>query len=267
MELATVLAGLAAQQDQDFTVLVSDQSDADPSYATPAAQAMTRRLRLTGHPVVLTRHLPRRGLAEHRQFLLDSADADRVLFLDDDVWLAPDVLRRLGSALTELRCGFVGNAMQGLSFMEDERPDEQLPYREWDGPVEPEETTGSDRWTLHNAANLIHLADRLNLRPGEWRAYHVAWIAGCVLFDRRKLLDCGGFDFWTELPAEHAGEDVAAQRRVLARYGGAGILPSGAVHLESPTTVPDRENQAVDLLPEFSAPATHPASRSAPRLP
>jgi hypothetical protein len=88
-----------------------------------------------------------------------------------------------------------------------------------------------------------------------------------VLFDRRKLLDCGGFDFWTDLPAEHAGEDVAAQRRVLARYGGAGILPSGAVHLESPTTVPDRENQAVDLLPEFSTPQGHPAPRSAPRRP
>lgn len=260
-----MLAGLAAQQDSEFAVLISDQSDAEPSYAAPAAQAMIRQLRRTGHPVETTQHLPRRGLAEHRQFLLDSANADQVLFLDDDVWLAPDVLSRLGRALIELDCGFVGNAMQGLSFLDDKRPDELTPYQEWDGPVEPEQSTGTDRWMLHNAANLIHLADQLDLRPGEWRPYHVAWIAGCVLFDRRKLLDCGGFDFWTDLPAEHAGEDVAAQRRVLARHGGAGILPSGAVHLEAPTTVPDRDNQAIDLLPEFSASTTDPAPRPAPR--
>ncbi len=256
IELATTLAGLAAQQFADFGVLISDQSDGEPSYATPAAQAMTSRLEFTAREVRLVRHLPRRGLAEHRQFLLDSSDAEYVLFLDDDVWLAPDVLSRLHAAITELRCGFVGNAMQGLSFLDDERPDELAPYHEWHGAVEPEriskDSPAADRWKLHNAANLIHLADRLQLGPDEWRAYRVAWIAGCVLFDRRKLLDCGGFDFWTELPPEHAGEDVAAQWRVLARYGGAGVLPSGAVHLEAPTTVPNRDNQAVEMLTEFT---------------
>lgn len=44
---------------------------------------------------------------------------------------------------------------------------------------------------------------RLRLRPGEWRAYKVAWIGGCVLFDRAKLVEAGGFDFWTELHADH----------------------------------------------------------------
>jgi GT2 family glycosyltransferase len=255
-ELATVLAGLAAQQFVDFGVLVSDQSDEDPSYATAPAQAMINQLRLTGHRVSTTRHLPRRGLAEHRQFLLTESDADHVLFLDDDVWPGPDVLTRLRSAMHELRCGFVGCAMQGLSFADDVRPEELAYYEEWRGPVRPEriskDSPAFERWRLHNAANLIHVADRLGLDPGEWRAYRVAWIAGCVLFDRRKLLDCGGFDFWVDLPADHAGEDVAAQWRVLARHGGAGIVPSGAVHLESATTVPNRANQATELLTEFS---------------
>jgi hypothetical protein len=105
---------------------------------------------------------------------------------------------------------------------------------------------------LHNAANLVHLADQSDIPDGEWRAYKVAWIAGCVLFDRAKLVECGGFDFWRDLPPEHAGEDVAAQWRVMARYGGAGLLPSGAVHLESSTTVPDRQVQATEVLPKFS---------------
>jgi len=34
----------------------------------------------------------------------------------------------------------------------------------------------------------------------------------------------------------------------MARFGGAGILPSGAYHLESPTTLPDREHNASNLL-------------------
>lgn len=53
------------------------------------------------------------------------------------------------------------------------------------------------------------------------------------------------------MPAGHAGEDVAAQLAVARRYGGAGIVPSGAYHLEShlesPTTVPDRGVQCHEL--------------------
>jgi GT2 family glycosyltransferase len=256
VELATTLAGLAAQTGPEFRLIVSDQSDEEPSYDTAPARAMVRQLRRDGHDVELGRHLPRRGLAEHRQHLLDRSAARYVLFLDDDVWLVPGTLARLRSAMATLRCGFVGCAMQGLSFLDDVRPHELRPYQEWDGEVRPETVTpGSEayqRWTLHNAANLLHLEDRLNLTGESWRAYKVAWIAGCVLFDRAKLVECGGFDFWRALPEQHAGEDVAAQWRVMARHGGAGVLPSGAVHLESPTTVPDRQVQAVDVLPQFS---------------
>jgi GT2 family glycosyltransferase len=213
---------------------------------------MARQLERRGVTVEFVRHLPRKGLAEHREFLLHRATAPHVLFVDDDVWLEPGTVSRLSTAMSELRCGFVGCAMQGLSFVDDRRPDELEPYEEWDGRVEPEaigpDSPQTRRWTLHNAANPVHLAEKLGLAAGQWRAYKVAWVAGCVLFDRKKLVDCGGFDFWRELPAEHAGEDVAAQWRVMAKYGGAGVLPSGAVHLESETTVPDRDVQAVDVV-------------------
>jgi hypothetical protein len=251
VELATTLAGLAAQ-DTAFGVVVSDQSDHTPGFGTAAASAMVRVLRAQGRRVSLVRH-PRRGLAEHRAFLLEQTVADHVLYLDDDVWLAPGTVTRLRNALRVLGCGLVGAAVQGLSYLDDERPHETQGYEEWPGQPEPEHITPNSpawrRWQLHNAANLIHLERRLNLAPGDWRAYKIAWIGGCVLFDRAKLLDSGGFDFWPDLPRHHVGEDVVAQANVLARYGGAGIIPSGAVHLEATTTLPIRDIDAPHVLP------------------
>src|ERR671931_956651 len=99
-------------------------------------------------------------------------------------------------------------APQGLSHAADVRLDEQQPYAEWDGEVRPERvragTAEWDRFRLHNAANMVHLADRLGLRaeePERWRPYKVAWIGGCVLYNRAALEDCGGFDFWRRPPA------------------------------------------------------------------
>jgi hypothetical protein len=244
-ELAATLAGLAAQQDAGpFGVCVSDQSTGEPAWRHPAVAGLVRVLRLLGHPVLLERHLPRRGLAEHRAFLLERSAAGYVLFLDDDVWLEPQVVARLREAIAECGCGFVGNFPHGPSFVDDERPEDHVAYEEWDGPPRPERVRpGTPAWQrgrLHAAANLLHVTTRLGLRPGEWRAYKVAWLGACVLYDRARLLAAGGFDFWRDVPAEHAGEDAAAQLRVLERHGGAGIVPSGAYHLESPTTVPDR---------------------------
>jgi GT2 family glycosyltransferase len=251
-ELAVTLAGLAAQADPPFRVVVSDQSSDGPAWEHPAAAAMVRVLEAQGRPVTLLRHLPRRGLAEHRQFLLDQSNAAKCLFLDDDVWLEPGALERLDRALDELDCGFVGMAPQGLSYLDDRRPDQTAGFEPWDGPVTAERirpgAPGFERWPLHNAANLTHLSTDLSLAPGEWLPYRVAWLGGCVLYRREALNDSGGFTFWPSLPVDHAGEDVVAQWQVMERYGAAGILPSGAVHLESPTTVTDRRVEAYDVV-------------------
>jgi len=250
-ELAVTLAGLAAQDDPPFRVIVSDQSD-DEATARPAVAAMRRVLEAQGREVQVHRHLPRRGMAEQRQFLLDRSSADAVLFLDDDVWLEPGQLQRMHDALDELACGFVGMAVQGLSFVGDERPHEHAPFEPWEGSVEPEElgrgTPGFERWRLHNAANLVHLARDTPLPERGWIPYKVAWIGGCTMFRRAALVDAGGFAFWRDLDTEHAGEDVLAQWRVMRTHGGAGILPSGAVHLEAPTTLPRRPVEAFDVV-------------------
>jgi GT2 family glycosyltransferase len=256
-ELAVTLTGLAAQAGVRFGVAVSDQSDGDPDWVHPAVAAVVRILRHRGHPVLLTRRLPRRGLAEHRDFLLARSAARYVLFLDDDVWLEPGTLARLLAAIRRLGCGFVGNAVHGLSYADDVRPGVHRRYEEWAGPPEPESPEpGTDAWErvhLHSAANLLHVTAELALQPGEWRAYKVSWIGGCVLYDRAKLLESGGFGFWRRLPPDHQGEDAAAQLAVMRRHGGAGIVPSGAYHLESPTTVTERRMEAWELL--FPAPA------------
>ncbi|MEU8045505.1 glycosyltransferase family A protein [Micromonospora echinofusca] len=259
-ELAVTLSGLAAQEGvPGFGVVVSDQSDGDAAYRHPAAATMVRVLRHRGHPVLLTRRLPRRGLAEHRAYLLAASAARYVLCLDDDVWLEPGALRRLVTAIDELGCGFVGNAVHGLSYADDVRPETHRHYEEWSGRPVPERIRpGTPQWeraSIHSAANLLHVTRRLDLPPGARRAYKVSWIGGCVLYDRAKLLDSGGFDFWRRVHEKHQGEDVAAQLAVLARFGGAGVLPSGAYHLESPTTVTDREVEAWEIvLAEDDAP-------------
>ena len=199
-ELAVTLAGLAAQDDPAFRVVVSDQSEDPDTLQAPAVAAMVRVLRAQGRQVEIVRHLPRRGMVEQRQFLLDRARAAAVLFLER--------IRR-------------------------------------DSPAHA-------RSRLHNAANLAHIALARGLTDGRWLPYHVAWIGGCGLYRPDALEGCGGFGFWGHFPPAPGGEDVVAQWRVMERFGGAGILPSGAVHLESATTLPDRRVDAPDhmLRPE-----------------
>jgi GT2 family glycosyltransferase len=246
--LAVTLTSLAAQTHRPLRVVVSDQSAGQDALARCGElQAVLRVLPLRGIPVEVLRHVPRRGLAEQRQFLLDQAAAPAVLFLDDDVIVEPDLVERLLRALTRQRIGFVGSAVLGLSHLDDVRPHEQG-IEFWDGPVEPEVVRpGGEAWArarLHNAANLHHIAQRLGTSREADRLYRVAWVGGCVLYDRAALEEAGGFGFWRDLPAAHAGEDVLAQLRVMARSGGAGLLPSGAYHQELPTTVEDRRVDA-----------------------
>lgn len=250
--LAATLATVASQGVPGLRVVVSDQSEDPGSGVGGEARAVLRLLAARGHDVELHRHLPRRGLAEHRQFLLSRARAPFALFLDDDVLIDSDLVARLLTAIRAERCGFVGSAVIGLSFIDDVRPHEQH-IELWDGRVVPEEVhRGAASWQrhrLHNAANLWHVQQRLGITAGRQRVYKVAWVGGCVMYDVDKLRAAGAYSFWTELPSEHCGEDVLAQLRVMARFGGAGLIPSGAYHQEVATTVPDREADAPLLLP------------------
>ncbi len=249
--LAVTLATLIGQTCRCFRVIVSDQSEGSRPLEAGEVQAVVRVLRARGHAVELRRHLPRRGLAEQRQFLLDQARASYVLFLDDDVILEPDLIERLLRAIREQGCGFVGSAVAGLAYQHVVRPQEEA-IEFWEGPVHPEVVRpGEAAWQrhrLHNACNLLHVAQRLGISAERQRLYKVAWVGGCVLYDTAKLRSAGGFSFWRELPREHCGEDVLAQLRVMAGYGGCGVIPSGAFHLDLPTTVPDRCNDAPKIL-------------------
>jgi glycosyltransferase involved in cell wall biosynthesis len=252
LALAVTLAGVHAQSLRDFTITISDQTDEQETYLDrPEIRTLIEALRWRGIPVTVHRHLPRSGMAEHRQFLLEQAQAPYVHFLDDDVLLDPGVLGRMLEVIRGEGCGFVGCAATGLSYLADERPHQQE-IELWDGRVRPEPFAPGaipiQRHLVNNAANPLHLEKKL-LRGSEVLRYKVAWIGGAnVLYDRAKLLDVGGFSFWRLLPPVHAGEEVVVQFLLIRRYGGCGILPSGTYHLELETTLPDRSSNAAELF-------------------
>ncbi len=249
--LAVTLAALSAQTMRRFRIIISDQSDAPGALASAEVAAVLRYLAASDISVEAVRHLPRHGMAEQRAFLLSRSAAPFCLFLDDDVIVEPDLLTRLYQAINEQRCGFVGSALHGLSYLFDRRPSEQE-ISLWEGEVTPEQirpgTAAWERHHLHSAANLFHVQQALGLERADTRCYRVAWVGGCVLFDSDKLRAAGGFDFWRQLPAEHCGEDVLAQLRVMEKFGGCGIIPSGAYHMELPTTIDRRDVDAPKVL-------------------
>lgn len=255
--LAVTLSSLYNQTFRDFSVTVSDQTPDDATYLDSIeVQTAVRALRRRGQRVSLHRHLPRRGLAEQRDFLLRHASAPYVHFIDDDVLLDADVMERMVTTIRADGCGFVGCAATGLEYLDDERPHQQA-IELWDGPVVPErfgpDAIPWERHAVNNAANPLHLEERF-CRDGRTVRYKVAWVGGAnVLFDREKLLAVGGFSFWDRLPPEHAGEEVVVQFLLLNRYGGCGILPCGTYHLGLPTTVNDRRRNATELFGDLLA--------------
>lgn len=264
--LSATLVSLAAQTTRQLRVVVSDQSDGDGALEDPLVQAALRFLIAQGHETGITRHLPRRGMAEQRAFLLSRANAPYCLFLDDDVLLESDLVERLLKVITQQQCGFVGSALHGLSHLGGKRPHQEA-IEFWHARVKPElvepHSPAWQRHHLHSAANLFHLQSRLGLTRATTRCYRVAWIGGCVLYDTAKLRAAGGFDFWRDLPAEHCGEDVQAQLQVMARFGGCGIIPSGAYHMELPTTISQRDCDAPHALRQsarFAATSLMPAT-------
>ena len=253
--LAVVLTSLLGQTFTDFDVTVSDQTEDDAAYLDSVEiQTLVRALRWHGRQVALHGGRPRRGMAEQRQFLLEQSRAPFVHYLDDDVLLTPPVMERMLGVIQAEGCGFVGCAATGLGYLDDVRPHQQN-IEIWTGPVRPEPFTPDaipwERHLVNNAANPLHLEQRL-ARDGRVVRYKVAWVGGAnVLYDRAKLLDVGGFSWWRRLPPEHAGEEVVAQFLLIRKYGGCGILPSGTYHLGLPTTVEDRRRNATELFGEL----------------
>jgi GT2 family glycosyltransferase len=248
--LAVTLASLISQTHNDFRVLISDQSEPQ-LFGRPELRAVQNVLATHNNPVEVFKHLPRRGMAEQRHFLLEQVKAPYTLFLDDDLILEPYVIRNMAATLEKEGIGFVGCAVIGLSFIEDIRPQEQA-VEFWEGPVLPEEVRPElpnwQRYRLHNAANLYHVQKNLGLKADHPCKYKIAWVGGCVMYDTTKLLSVGGFSFWKDLPPNHCGEDVLAQLRVMQVYGGCGLIPSGVYHQELPTTIPDRQTDAPKIL-------------------
>jgi glycosyltransferase involved in cell wall biosynthesis len=253
--LAVVLTSLLGQTFSDFDVTISDQTEEDSVYLDSIEIAtLVRALRWHGHSVTLRHHLPQRGMAEQRQFLLDQSSAPYVHYLDDDVLIDPPVMRRMLSVLQAEGCGFVGCPATGLGYLDDVRPQQQH-IELWAGPVEPEpfepDALPWERHMVNNAANPLHLEQRLVENEGIVR-YKVAWVGGAnVLYDRAKLLSVGGFSWWPRLPPVHAGEEVVVQFLLIRKYGGCGILPSGTYHLGLPTSVEDRTHNATALFAEL----------------
>ena len=252
--LIMALTGVAGQDITDAHVVVADQSDGRAS-ESGVVKALLRVIEARGGEVEWHER-DARGIAEQRDFLLGRARCDAVLYLDDDVLMEPWVVRRLIGTLREQRCGFVGAFPAGLSWDHDQRPaQERIEY--WEGPVQPEivepGTPRWELWQLHRAANLQHVARRLE--PGEHRLYKVTWCAACALYDREKLLAVGGFSFWPRLPRYHSGEEVLVQNLLLRRWGGCCIIPSGTYFSELPSTVLNAagtvDAHALDLLPDL----------------
>ncbi len=254
--LVMTLSGVAAQTVTNLQVVVSSQGR-HKAEDSPVAQALGRVIEARGGSVEWQHREPR-GIAEQRHFLLGRAQAEPVLFLDDDVFMEPFVVERLLSVLEAEKCGFAGAFPAGLTFVDDVRPEQQK-IELWEGPVQPEvvqkDGPGWERWQLHRAANLYHVAQNLSLPPGEFLRYKVAWIAACVLYSQERLLEVGGFSFWEKLPSHHKAEDIVVQNLLMRRYGGCGIVPSGTYHAQVETTTfsPDGtvDADAVDLLPEL----------------
>jgi glycosyltransferase involved in cell wall biosynthesis len=123
--LAVVLSSLLGQTFTDFDIVISDQTTDDEIYLDDIEiRTLIAALRWRDHRVETHYHLPRRGMAEQRAFLLSRSQARYVHYIDDDVLLEPDTLARMLAVIQEEQCGFVGCAATGLDYLDDVRPHE-----------------------------------------------------------------------------------------------------------------------------------------------
>jgi glycosyltransferase involved in cell wall biosynthesis len=249
------LSGIASQSLRNLHVIIADQSQ-HPTEHSQEVQSLLHVIEAGGGSIEYHYRPPIHGIAEQRDFLLKRATAQNVLYLDDDVLMEPWVIEKLLEVLQSEQCGFVGAFPAGLSHRDDIRPQQQI-VEYWEGPVRPEAIDPAspqwERWQLHRAANLYHVSQ--SLYPGEFRLYKVAWIASCILYTRSKLLEVGGFSFWSRLPRYHSGEEVLIQNLLMRRWGGCAIMPSGTYYSQVPSTVLNEvgtvDGHALDLLAEM----------------
>lgn len=253
--LAITLTGLLAQTFDSFDIIIADQTLGRTYLQDGELASLYRALELRGHSVRTWVNLPRRGIAQQRQFLLERAQAPFVHYLDDDVLLGPEMIERMVRVMRKEGCGFVGAAVSGLRHLDDLRSEDLEPFEPWEGPVRPEPHTWESipwqRYTLHIRDNPWHLS-RLHAANGRIVRYKVVWIGANVLYDREKLLRVGGFGWWNRLPPNHSGEEVLVQLLLARCYGGCGILPAEAFHLQIPSEIPDREIKADHMFPNLA---------------
>ena len=255
--LILTLAGIAEQSLTDLRVIIADQSD-PPAEREPEVQMLARLIAARGGAVEWHHRDAGRGVAAQCDFLLGQATADTVLYLDDDVFMEPWVVARLRKTLRHDGCGFIGAFPCGLSECADgSGPDCGVAY--WEGSVRPEVISpGTEEWAraqLHQADHLYTVSRRLP--AGESRRYKVAWVSSCVMYDRAKLLEVGGFSFWPRLGPDAAAPEMLVQNLLMRRWGGCAILPSGTYYAQAavPARVPaqPRREDGRELLPELIA--------------
>ncbi|MEW5853708.1 MAG: glycosyltransferase family A protein [Myxococcota bacterium] len=252
--LISTLSGVTAQTHASLRVLVADHGDR-PAREDRVIRSLCRIIESRGGEVDWHQRAASPMLAEQRDYLLRHARADVVLFLDDDVYMEPPVVQRLLHTLQAERCGFVG-AFPSAEWMHRRATAAAPPLELWNGPVRPEtlepDSPEWERTRLHLDGATMDAAH--HLPPGTVRRYKVAWVAGCVMYDRRKLLTVGGFSFWPRLPPRHVGEEALVQNLLMRRWGGCAIMPALTHRAESPSWLyADAQPgpRALELLPEM----------------
>ncbi|HEX4898473.1 MAG TPA: glycosyltransferase family A protein [Candidatus Limnocylindrales bacterium] len=238
--LGATLSSLANQRYPSFRVMVA-RPPLDEA-GEPELSGLVGVLEASGHAVrFVDAQAPGRD-GGRVQALLDLAAAEYVLVVDDGIFLEADLLGRLVGGLRASGGALLGSSVVDLRFRDEHRPDEEA-IEFWDGPVRPEQIGVDGRaWArrkVHRGANLQHLRERLPRTRD--RLYHVADIGGCVLYDTAKLRSVGGFrplgDHGRH-PSVPLSTTSATQLRLLDRYGGAGLFPSGAYRLTPIATEP-----------------------------
>lgn len=265
--LAATLSSLANQRYPSFRVMAARPPKDEA--AEPELAGLVGVLETSGHAVrfVDAQAKPRDG--GRVQALLDRAAAEYVLVVDDGVFLEADLLGRLVGGLRASGGALLGSSVIDLRFRDEHRPDEEA-IEFWDGPVRPEEIGVDSRaWArrkVHRGANLQHLRERLPRTRD--RLYHVADIGGCVLYDMAMLRSVGGFrprgDHGRH-PSTPLSTTSATQLRLLDRYGGAGLFPSGAYRLTpistEPLSWPPARRDAITAVTGSPGPSGAPSNR------